>query len=396
MVDRCAEYKKYKKLGEGAYGVVYQALTTKANKRMRSGNKVAIKVCRGLFGRHTGDTKRILREMKLLRQMKDCPNIVQLLDYIPGNRDEVIFVFEYVATDLDQLLADEQYLSQRHCKYIMHQILLGVRQLHKAKIVHRDLKPANILLTLNCTVKICDFNLARSMEWSTNGGLSPETWQQNPYGNKFNKSISQYVVTRWYRAPEVILSSIIRDHVFELDVWSVACIFVEILQMRKANCRNYHLRRPLFPGNSCFPHSHTNPQYLEDDQDQLNLILNVTGNPSKSDLAFYKHTVTDSQIWDFFKRFPFTPKADWSQALPAENHVVYNLLDSMLTLNPKERASIDKVLNHDYFNSVRSAKLEKDVEVKGINWEYETQRGLNGHDYKNLAKQEIVIFKNSV
>lgn len=100
-------------------------------------------------------------------------------------------------------------------QYFLYQILRGLKYIHSANVLHRDLKPSNLLLNANCDLKICDFGLAR---------VTSET-----------DFMTEYVVTRWYRAPELLLNS--SDYTAAIDVWSVGCIFMELMD-----------RKPLFPG----------------------------------------------------------------------------------------------------------------------------------------------------
>lgn len=107
-------------------------------------------------------------------------------------------------------------MSDEHIQCFLYQIVRGMLYIHSANVIHRDLKPNNILLNKNCDLKICDFGLAR--------GFDNE-----------DESKTEYVVTRWYRAPEVILNA--SEYTKALDVWSIGCIFAELLG-----------RTPLFPG----------------------------------------------------------------------------------------------------------------------------------------------------
>lgn len=103
-------------------------------------------------------------------------------------------------------------------QYFLYQILRGLKYIHSANVLHRDLKPGNLFINANCELKIGDFGLART---SSNSEV------------EFN--MTEYVVTRWYRAPELLLNS--ADYTAAIDVWSVGCIFMELF-----------IYEPLFPG----------------------------------------------------------------------------------------------------------------------------------------------------
>ena len=122
-------------------------------------------------------------------------------------------------SDLDRIVASQQRLSDQHAQYFVYQILRGLKFIHSANVLHRDLKPSNLLVNSNCDLAICDFGLARGVSADTAGQLT------------------EYVVTRWYRAPELLCES--ADYDAKVDVWSVGCVLGEILG-----------RRPLFKGNS--------------------------------------------------------------------------------------------------------------------------------------------------
>jgi mitogen-activated protein kinase 1/3 len=148
-------------------------------------------------------------------------------------------------TDLHKLLKT-QTISNEHVCYFLYQILRGLKYIHSANVLHRDLKPSNLLLNTNCDLKICDFGLARIAD--------PD--------HDHTGFLTEYVATRWYRAPEIMLNS--KGYNKSIDVWSVGCILAEMLN-----------NRPLFPGK----------HYL----DQLNHILNVIGSPNEEDLQFIQN-----------------------------------------------------------------------------------------------------------
>ena len=109
----------------------------------------------------------------------------------------------------------------------MYQLLRGLLFLHSADIMHRDIKPCNLLVNTNCDLRICDFGLARGIDHS----LFVDQEQE------FNNAITKYVVTRWYRAPEIVLIS--KNYDESIDLWSVGCVFAELIS-----------RQPLFPGKN--------------------------------------------------------------------------------------------------------------------------------------------------
>merc|ERR1719158_1527483 len=185
---------------------------------------------------HQTYCQRTLREIKILNRFQH-ENIIDIRDILrPINIDQlrdVYIVQSLMETDLYKLLKTQR-LSNDHICYFLYQILRGLKYIHSANVLHRDLKPSNLLLNTTCDLKICDFGLART--------------------NSEKEYMTEYVVTRWYRAPELLLSC--ADYTAAIDVWSVGCIFAELLG-----------RKPLFPGKD----------YVH----QLNLITRVLGSPSE-------------------------------------------------------------------------------------------------------------------
>ena len=154
-------------------------------------------------------------------------------------------VSELMSSDLHQIIVSDQQLSDEHTQYFLYQILRGLKYLHSAHVIHRDLKPSNLLVNANCDLKIADFGLARC-------ATTPDT------PSTADTFLTEYVATRWYRAPEIMLSW--SEYSQSIDVWSVGCIFGELLG-----------RRPMFPGT--------------DYMNQLHLILDFIGSPSVEDTA---------------------------------------------------------------------------------------------------------------
>jgi len=211
------DFQLNKFVGVGAYGVVCSARHT------ASGANVAIKRITDLFQR-VSDTKRTLREIMLLRHFNH-DNVLQLRNVlVVGDRhnfSEIYLVTDLMDTDLHKIINSNQGLSEDHIQFFLYQILRGLKYLHSANVIHRDLKPSNLLINQDCLIKICDFGMARCSA-EGNGEIG----------------MTEYVATRWYRAPEVILSW--KRYTQSIDIWSVGCIFAELMG-----------RKPLFKGINC-------------------------------------------------------------------------------------------------------------------------------------------------
>ena len=155
-------YNLTKVVGYGAYGIVCGAVDTQS--KGKNGKKVALKKCQQIF-RDLGDCKRILREIKILKFLKQ-ENLLSLRTLLEPREGKAGFkdiyvVTELLDTDLNNIIKSKQEMEEDHYVYFIYQILRGLKYLHSANVMHRDLKPANILVNLNCDLKICDFGLAR-------------------------------------------------------------------------------------------------------------------------------------------------------------------------------------------------------------------------------------------
>jgi mitogen-activated protein kinase 1/3 len=163
-------------------------------------------------------------------------------------------------------------------------------------------------LNKSCDLKICDFGLARGFEDST-------------------IALTEYVVTRWYRAPEVILNA--SEYTAAIDVWSVGCIFAELIG-----------RAPLLPGDD----------YL----DQVKRIVGILGSPTEDDMEFIGNDLARKYI----KSLPKRNKQGWSTLFPKGNPVALDLLSKMLTFNPEKRYTIQQCLRHPYFEGLANEAAE--------------------------------------
>lgn len=185
--------------------------------------------------------------------------------------------------------------------------------------------------------------------------------------------LSHHVVTRWYRAPELIL--IQNNYTTAIDVWSLGCIFGELMTLLKDNCANPYERKPLFPGKSCFPLSppkdqstvvKTNHGYPVDSRDQLNVIFEVIGAPSEEDMAF----ITDTHAKDYLRSFEKKNKKNLKERFSGSTEMSLDLLKRMIEFNPDKRITIKECLEHPFFKNVRDPSKER-VSSSVLNLGYE-------------------------
>ncbi|KAL5278810.1 rl family protein [Megaselia abdita] len=295
IFDVGPRYKTLSYIGEGAYGMVVAATDT------LTGEKVAIKKISPF--EHQTYCQRTLREIKILTRFKH-ENIIDIRDILRVDSIEqmkdVYIVQCLMETDLYKLLKTQR-LSNDHICYFLYQILRGLKYIHSANVLHRDLKPSNLLLNTTCDLKICDFGLARVAD--------PD--------HDHAGFLTEYVATRWYRAPEIMLNS--KGYTQSIDIWSVGCILAEMLS-----------NRPIFPGK----------HYL----DQLNHILSVLGSPSQRDLE----CIINDKARNYLESLPFKPKVPWQKIFANACPRALDLLDKMLTFNPNNRITVEQALAHPY------------------------------------------------
>lgn len=251
-------YKIQEVIGKGSYGVVCSAIDT------HTGVKVAIKKIHDIF-EHISDAARILREIKLLRLLRH-PDIVEIKHIMlpPSRRDfkDIYVVFELMESDLHQVIKANDDLTREHYQFFLYQLLRALKYIHTANVYHRDLKPKNILANANCKLKICDFGLARVAFSDT-----PTTifW-------------TDYVATRWYRAPE-LCGSFFSKYTPAIDIWSIGCIFAEVLT-----------GRPLFPGKNVVH--------------QLDLMTDLLGTPSMDTISRVRNEKARRYLTSMRKKQP--------------------------------------------------------------------------------------------
>jgi len=390
--DFCGKYKFVKQLGKGSYG--YVCLATDIN---NSKLKYAVKKVERVFANRT-EAKRMLRELRILRVLKDCPEIVKLVDLLPPpdlqSFDSLMVVFEFVDTDLSRLFASNQHFTAKHTPYILYQILLGLNYMHSAKICHRDLKPANILIKEDCSIRICDFGLARSLELNTDDmphPMSHGTVIQNavlPEKRTLKRELTRHVVTRWYRAPEVILLDQDFEHMDRVDMWSVGCIFAELLMMEKENCSHYRDREPLFPGSCSYPLSPASSRRQRAGtaaDDQLKVIFDVIGTPTKQEIESFENKNVRKYLNKFFKR----KHIDWSKKFKGSSKRALDLLEGLLKFDREERYTCHQSLAHDFLKANRNKAREKEIAPSAFEFE---DINLTKDQIREMIVDEVLLY----
>ena len=163
--DLQGRYEPVREIGRGSYSVMYEGKSLKKWGRLEANTTVTIKMVRRVF--HTEeDATRLLRELRILRILRRHDSIISMYDIIPPKEPQrfatLTIVFEFGDADLHKVFRTNQFFTTLQVQFMLFQILLGTKYMHSAKIVHRDLKPASILINEDCSIKICDFGLARS------------------------------------------------------------------------------------------------------------------------------------------------------------------------------------------------------------------------------------------
>lgn len=265
------------------------------------------------------DAKRLIREIGIGRHLREQENVITTVDVLVTRRsqddpDDLYIVTELFPTDLHRVIHSKNVpLGPDHVKFFLWQLLAATKYMHSAGVVHRDIKPSNILVNSECDLRVCDFGLARGTEAESKDGRGGA----DGTGEEEEDFMTEYVVTRWYRAPEILLGS--RNYLTSVDIWSVGCVFAEMLG-----------RKALFPGDNSL--------------DQVTRIMKRLGTFSEDDILDF---ASDAACRWVLKQ-PEYPAKDWAELYPTASPDALDLLQKMLALRPDARCTAEEALLHPY------------------------------------------------
>ncbi|EFH59362.1 hypothetical protein ARALYDRAFT_898157 [Arabidopsis lyrata subsp. lyrata] len=337
-----SRYQIQEVIGKGSYGVVASAIDT------HSGEKVAIKKINDVF-EHVSDATRILREIKLLRLLRH-PDIVEIKHVMlpPSRREfrDIYVVFELMESDLHQVIKANDDLTPEHYQFFLYQLLRGLKFIHTANVFHRDLKPKNILANSDCKLKICDFGLARV---SFNDAPSAIFW-------------TDYVATRWYRAPE-LCGSFFSKYTPAIDIWSIGCIFAEMLT-----------GKPLFPGKNVVH--------------QLDIMTDLLGTPPPEAISRIRNEKARRYLGNMRRK----PPVPFTHKFPHVDPLALRLLHRLLAFDPKDRPTAEEALADPYFYGLANVDREPSTQpIPKLEFEFE-RRKITKEDVRELIYREILEY----
>jgi len=302
VLDR---YELSQKLGKGAYGIVWKAMDRK-HKQV-----VALKKVFDAFHNAT-DAQRTYREVMFLQDLNGHENIIRLRNIIKAeNNKDLYLVFDHMEADLHHVIR-ANILEEIHKQYIIYQLLKSLKYLHSADIIHRDLKPSNILINSDCHIKVADFGLARSVA-ST--------------GDDTNIKLTDYVATRWYRAPEILLGS--TKYSKAVDMWSVGCILGELI-----------VGKAMFQGTSTL--------------NQIEKVLELIGKPKPEDIE----SIESPHAATILSSINISKKRSFHNFFPNASETALDFLRRLLVFNPNHRLTIEEALRHKYVEQFSSPEEE--------------------------------------
>ena len=284
-------------VGEGAYGIVYKCLNKETNKY------VAVKKFKETQDKLVQKTMK--RELAML-QMLHHENVVEFQESFVS-KGNFFLVFEYVEKNLLEVLEESpRGLSPKLIRSLVFQMCKAVAYLHKNNMIHRDVKPENLLIDEKLNLKLCDFGFARKVKLNKN--------------NNNIDTMTDYVATRWYRSPELLLSGGIYGP--EVDYWAIGCIMGELAD-----------GNPMFPG--------------EDEVDQLDCIIKILGNlPESLVNMYYENPIYNGKELLKIKK----PETLEKRYLGILSPTAIDFMKGLLELDPSKRLSGENVFKHKYFS----------------------------------------------
>jgi len=403
------QYDMKKELGHGAFGVVSLALSTEKQTNLQPGTKVAIKKMLDIFGNPSG-TKRLIRELRVLRYLSHHPSITQLLDVkIPKPHDltkfsTILLVFECMDGDLsDHLKNPKIQYTEGMLRSIMKQIMTGLKYMHTAGFVHRDLKPQNLLVRdrgvaledNRWQAKLCDFGLARCIHRNVD---APKIDAQKIFKEedadpnalrayKFQPKITKHVVTRYYRAPEISLLIQKREKLPAIDIWSVGCIMGELLQMIPGQEQGVRGKREILLKGAAdlvlSPRTFHNRPIIS--KQQLNVIFKFLGTPSKD----YINKIKNNDLRKWIQNQDFREPEDLSKRFKKVSPECLDFMRQMLHYDVEERYDIQQCIDHPWLQCAADDEMNMshDMIVEDFEDVY-----LNDHQLRLMVVDEILHF----
>lgn len=250
-------------------------------------------------------------------------------------------------TDLGEVIKSNQYINEKQIMYFTYQLLKGMKYIHSANIIHRDLKPQNLLVNSNCELKICDFGLSKPVVELVSHKLD----------------YTPYVVTRWYRAPEVILEW--KKYGKAIDMWSVGCITAELF-----------LRKPLFKG--------------QNSELQLGLILEQLGTPGVEEVYIKGRLKNREKVYKNGKILGKDLRRVFNGDI-SENAL--DFIGNCLLFDPDKRLTIEEALDHEFFSTIREKSDETMTEkISRYDFVFEDMEIEEVDDLRKLILEEIMLY----
>eukprot|EP00472_Partenskyella_glossopodia_P006477 CAMPEP_0197529230 /NCGR_PEP_ID=MMETSP1318-20131121/27678_1 /TAXON_ID=552666 /ORGANISM="Partenskyella glossopodia, Strain RCC365" /LENGTH=381 /DNA_ID=CAMNT_0043084613 /DNA_START=354 /DNA_END=1502 /DNA_ORIENTATION=- len=332
------KYDRGERVGKGAYGIVWKCCDKKTKRT------VALKKIFDAFQNST-DAQRTFREIMFLQELNQYPheNIIRLLNVLKADNDRDIYlIFEHMDISLHAAIR-AGILGDIHKRFVLYQTVKALKYLHSGELIHRDMKPSNLLLNSDCHVKLIDFGLARSVA---------ETKEQD--------TLTDYVATRWYRAPEILLGS--PQYTKAVDMWSVGCIMGEMLG-----------GKAMFPGEST-----TN---------QLERVLQITGMPTDEQIKSIKSKFAAGMIGCV--RVRVRGRLLLEEKYPDASEEAIDLLSKLLRFDPKDRISAAQMLSHPFFKDFHDSKDEPTLK-KPIRIKFDDNKRFSIEEYRKSLYKQII------